>query len=156
MSDLNTLYRQDYTAWAKRMAELLKAGQFSELDIDHLLEELAGMGASEQRELENRFEILLAHLLKWQFQYRQLSERWREFKGDSWNNTIKEQRRRIERLLRKTPGLKADVKDVIQRAYQDAREDAADETGLPLDTFPATCPYSQAQILDKNFLPTAE
>jgi hypothetical protein len=156
MSELGALYEKDYTAWAHKTAELIRAGRFADLDIAHLLEELEGMGASERNELANRFEVLLAHLLKWQFQYRQLSERWREFKGDSWNNTIKEQRRRIERLLRKTPGLKSEVQGVIAHAYQDAREDAADETGLPLETFPATCPYSQAQILDKYFYPLAE
>ncbi len=57
MSNLNALYSQDYTAWAKQMADLLKAGQFAELDIAHLLEELEGMGASERNELENRFNI---------------------------------------------------------------------------------------------------
>jgi len=39
ISDLNTLYNQDYTAWAKQMADLLKAGQFAELDVAHLIAE---------------------------------------------------------------------------------------------------------------------
>ncbi len=153
MSELSELYSKDYTAWAHHTAELLKAGGFCHLDIEHLVEELEGMGASEQRELENRFEMLLAHLLKWQFQYRKLAGRWAEFEGRSWDNTIKEQRRRLERLLRKTPGLKAQVQDVIQRVYQDAREDAADETDLALNSFPAHCPYTQEQILDKTYYP---
>jgi len=156
MSNLNALYNQDYTAWAKQMADLLKAGQFSELDIAHLIEELEGMGASERNELENRFMILLAHLLKWQFQYRQLSERWQEFKGDSWRNTIIEQRARLARRLRKSPGLKATLDEVIAEIYPDAKALAAEETGLPIETFPAACHYSQQQILDKTFYPSAE
>ncbi len=156
MSELSELYSKDYTAWAHHTAELLKAGGFGQLDIEHLVEELEGMGASEQRELESRLQILLAHLLKWQFQYKQLSKRWQEFKGDSWKNTIKEQRRQLERLLRKTPGLNIQMQDAIQRVYQDAREDAADETGLALNTFPAHCPYTQAQILDKTYYPPME
>jgi hypothetical protein len=156
MNDLSTLYSQDYSAWAKQMADLLKAGQFSELDIAHLVEELEGMGASERNELENRFIILLAHLLKWQFQYRQLSERWQEFKGDSWRNTMIEQRTRLARRLRKSPGLKATLDEVIVEIYPDARGLASKETQLPINTFPAVCPYSQAQILSDDYYPPME
>ena len=34
-----------------------------------------------------------------------------------------------------------------------AREDAADDTGLPVDTFPLDCPYSLNQALERDFLP---
>jgi hypothetical protein len=156
MTELSELYSKDYTAWAKRMAGLLKAGEFSRLDIGHLLEELEGMGASEKGELENRLLILLAHLLKWQFQYRQLAERWQEFEAKSWRNTIVEQRGRLARRLRKSPGLKAALAESIADVYPDAREMAADESGLPLKTFPATCPYSPEQLLDKSFYPPME
>jgi len=88
MTHLYELYQKNYTAWAEKTAELLKAGKFSELDTEHLLEELASMGASEYNELESRLTILIAHLLKWQFQYQQLSDKWREFDGRSWRSTI--------------------------------------------------------------------
>ena len=90
MSELGTLYQTDYAAWAARHVELLRAGRYAELDIEHLLEELSDMSKSERRELESRLLILLAHLLKWEFQYPILSARWREFKGDSWRATIVE------------------------------------------------------------------
>ncbi|MEN9460347.1 MAG: hypothetical protein RIS84_367 [Pseudomonadota bacterium] len=79
MTHLHELYQKNYTEWAEKTADLLKRGQFSELDIEHLLEELASMGASEQNELESPLTILIAHLLKWQFQYQQLSDKWKEF-----------------------------------------------------------------------------
>ena len=153
MSELGTLYSKDYTAWAHRTAELLKAGRFSELDIDHLLEELESMGASERRELESRLSVLLAHLLKWGYQYQQLSKRWQEFDGRSWKNTIIHQRTQIQINFTKHPGTKQFLSDSILEAYDNARILAAEETGLPLDTFPAACPYSQAQILSKDFYP---
>jgi len=156
MNDLNTLYNQDYTAWAKCMADLLKAGQFSQLDIAHLLEELEGMGASEQRELENRLRVLLAHLLKWQYQYRQLSERWQEFDGRSWQNTLINQRDAIQVLLEKHPGIQRFLADAIVEAYKYAKRLAAKETKLPIETFPEFCPYSQAQILSDDFYPPME
>lgn len=64
MTKLHELYQNNYTAWSEKTAELLKAGRFSELDIEHLLEELASMGASEHNELENCLTVLIAHLLK--------------------------------------------------------------------------------------------
>lgn len=154
MTALSQLYTEDYSAWAQRMAELLQARRFEELDIDHLVEELSDMGVSEQRELENRLKVLLVHLLKWQFQYRQLSERWREFKGDSWRNTIVNQRTELAILLRKHPGMKRFLPDAMEEAYQDAREIAAAETGLAEATFPAQCPYTHDQIFDKTFYPS--
>jgi hypothetical protein len=156
MNALSELHDKDYTAWAKHMAELLKARKFEELDIEHLLEELEGMGASEQRELESRLRVLLSHLLKWQFQYRKLAERWKEFKGDSWRNTIKTQRSEIQFLLERHPGIRQFLTDSITDAYRYARRLAVDETDLPLKTFPPACPYSQEQILDKGFYPAEE
>jgi hypothetical protein len=153
MTDLDTLYKIDYSAWAERHVQLLRAGRYSELDVEHLLEELSDMGKSEQRELENRLTILLAHLLKWDYQYRTLPERWREFKGDSWRTTIIEQRNRLEKLLTQAPGLKARLPATIGEAYADAVGLASDESGLPSSTFPDQCPYSAEQLFDKNFYP---
>ena len=67
MTELSRLYQSDYAEWARRNADLLRAGDFAALDIPHLLEELDDMGKSEQRELENRLTILLAHLLNWEY-----------------------------------------------------------------------------------------
>jgi hypothetical protein len=38
-------------------------------------------------------------------------------------------------------------------AYRPAREDAADETDLPLTDFPEACPWTVAQVLDEDFWP---
>ncbi len=156
MTELNALYAQNYTAWTQRTAELLKAGRFAELDIEHLLEELSDMGLSEQRALESRLRVLLSHLLKWQFQFRQLSERWQEFKGDSWRNTIIHQRTELKIHLRKHPGMKRFLAQAIVEAYQDARELAAKETQLPMATFPDICPYTHEQIFDDDYYPPQE
>jgi hypothetical protein len=153
MTKLSTLYETDYATWAKRNAELLRRGHFAELDVEHLLQELGDMSKSERRELESRLLILLAHLLKWQYQYQRLSERWREFDGRSWRATITEQRKQLSVLFRQAPGLKAGLADALAAAYADAIELAADETGLPLSTFPASCPYSAEQMLEKTFFP---
>lgn len=153
MTDLSTLYDTDYAQWAQCNAELLRAGRFEELDIAHLLEELSDMSKSERHELESRLLVLIAHLLKWEYQYQTLAERWREFKGDSWRATIVEQRKRLALRLRKSPGLKSVLDEVIMATYPDAIELASDESGLSLSTFPTECPYSAEQLLDKTFYP---
>jgi hypothetical protein len=117
------------------------------------LEELSDMSKSDRRELHSRFLILIAHLLKWQFQYQTLSERWREFKGDSWRSTIIEQRQQISVLLRKSPGLTSVLEETSMDAYADAVEIAHKETRLARTTFPRTCPYSIKQLLDDGFYP---
>ncbi|MBK1641978.1 hypothetical protein CKO12_08860 [Chromatium okenii] len=154
MTELSTLYQTDYSAWATRNAELLRAGRYAELDVEHLLAELSDMGKSEQHELENRLTILLAHLLKWEYQLTTLSARWREYKGDSWRATIIEQRNRLNTRLKKSPALNSLLAVTIIEAYAEAMQLASDETQLPIATFPPVCPYSIAQLLDKNYYPS--
>lgn len=64
---MKTTYENDVIAWAYEQAHLLRTGQFSCLDISHIAEEIEDVGKSEQRELASRMAVLLAHLLKWQF-----------------------------------------------------------------------------------------
>lgn len=154
MSNLSTLYETDYAAWARLQRELLRAGRYSELDVERLLEELSDMGKSERRELESRLLILIAHLLNWQYQQQTLSERWREFDGRSWRVTIVEQRKQIALLLRKAPGLTAVVADAITAIYPDAVDLAVKETGLAAETFPLGCPYPFGDILADDYYPT--
>jgi hypothetical protein len=156
MSLLRNLYDQDYSAWAAQTAELLRQGRFAELDVEHLVEELGDMAQTQRHELVSRLRILLAHLLKWQFQYRQLSERWAEFEGKSWRNTLIEQRLALRYLLEENPGLKGYLPAAVAKAYPQALELAARESELPTETFPAACPYSEPQILDPDFLPPTE
>jgi hypothetical protein len=156
MNELSALYDRNYTEWAKRNAELLQARRFSEVDIEHLIEELGDMSKSDQRELENRLRVLLSHLLKWQYQYRKLEERWKEFDGKSWRNTIIQQRGQIHANFSLRPSLKHFFGETISAAYPVAVLLASDETGLPTATFPKTCPYSEQQILDKQFYPEPE
>jgi len=153
MTDLARLYDTDYSQWAQRNAELLRARRFEELDIRHLLEELSDMSKSDRRELHSRLLILLAHLLKWEFQYHTLAERWREFKGDSWRATIIEQREQLADLFSQSPGLKAAIEDSIATAYPAAVRLAHKETRLPIKVFPESCPYSREQIFADAFYP---
>lgn len=138
-------YDQDFYAWLLMSAQLLRERRFPELDVENLAEELEGMARSDRRQLVNRFAVLLAHLLKWQFEP--------ERRSKSWKGTIKEQRKRIELLLKDSPSLKYDIDDKIHDAYELAIIMASNETGLNEQIFPQTCEYSFKEILDNKFFP---
>ena len=140
-----TPYETDALAWAKEQATFLQSGDFESLDIGNLYEELIDMGASYHLELEHRASLLIAHLLKWQYQP--------ERRGRSWELTLKEQRKQIARRLKKTPSLKADLNDPewFEGVYGDAIVKAMRETGL--DCFPEVCPWTLEDILMEGWLP---
>lgn len=133
-----TNYETDFYLWTQQQAALLRQGQFSELDTAHLIDEIEDMGGSKERELESRLGVLLAHLLKWEFQP--------ERRGNSWRLTIKEQRRRIDRLLKKNPGLKSLFPETVTDAYGDARLMAAREMDCDDSLFLLECPFSIEEI----------
>lgn len=144
-SPVTALYEQDFWLWTQTMAEALKSGNFSQLDLENLAEEVESLGRSDRRELQSRLTVLLMHLLKWQFQP--------EMRSGSWKGTLREQRRRIRAVLKDSPSLRSFLVDSVDDAYENAREQAADETGLAIAIFPASCPYAIEAILDGEFLP---
>jgi hypothetical protein len=149
--DLKLEYEHDLHQWIQEHIRLLQTGRFQEIDAEHLIEELQDMAGRDREELISHLVILMTHLLKWQFQ--QLHERWREFEGKSWQNSIIEQRYRIQRQLKKKPSLKAYFAAAMTEAYLDAVDLAIKETFLPASTFPTQCPYRSDQLLEDNFYP---
>ncbi len=156
MNTLELEYEKDFHNWIEQHIALLKTNQVYALDTEHLIEELEEMGKSNIRELESRFIILIAHLLKWQFQLSTLTNQWQEFEGKSWRKTIIEQRLQLVDLLVEMPSLKKKLTDVIIKTYPKAIIFTVDEAGLPKETFPQTCPYTIEQLLDKNFYPDSQ
>jgi len=145
---MGTSYDADIVTWSEEQAALLREGKLSEIDIAHIAEEIEDVGKSERRELASRMALLLAHLLKWQYQP--------ERRGSSWQRTIRDQRRAIARRVRRTPGLRTSFADPDwwEDAWADAIAKAIEETGL--DHFPEDCPWSTEQILSTEFYPSTE
>ena len=139
-------YETDLYAWALYNAQLLREGRLSEIDVEHLVEELEDMGKGDRQELESRLAVLIGHLLKWAYQS--------DYRSNSWRSSINEQRMRITRKIRKNPNLKPYLPAAIVDAYSDAVTLASDDTGFPTSTFPKICPYSQEQLLARDFFPT--
>ena len=140
-----SLYDQDLSAWAAHNANLLRKGQFKDLDIEHLIEELDDMGKSEFRAFESHIQNLLMHLLKWQMQPL--------MRSGSWRGTIDNARHAMVKLLRDNPSFKSRLQQTIAEEYPYARKSASYETGLALSAFSASCTYSSDQLLDEEWFP---
>lgn len=140
------LYDEDFVAWIERQAALLRSGTLTALDRANLAEELEDMGKAKRQELRNRLEVLLTHLLKYQFQP--------AMRTGSWLGTIGEQRHRIEDVVEESSSLRPLLAESLEDAkiYKRAVQKAALETGLPASTFPPANPYG-GQALDGRFWP---
>ena len=142
-----SLHATDFYGWCVEQAALARAGRVRALDLANLAEELEVLGAEQEHALESSLRVLLMHLLKWQHQPRRRSR--------SWQLTILRERLNVAKRLRRNPGLKPKLPELFAEAYGDARKEATIETGLPPETFPASCAYTLAQTMDEHFLPEA-
>ena len=106
------------------------------------------VGGSHVRSLESRLVIVIVHLLKWRYQPVR--------RGSSWRRTILEQRRRVGMILTRSPSLRPYPSEHLAHLYELARRAAAKQTGLPLSTFPATCPFTVEEVFDPAFFPKAK
>ena len=98
------------------------------------------MGKSNERELKSRLSVLILHMLKWRYQ--------KNMRSNSWKKTIEVQRERALKNLKKHPGLKNKLYEILPHAYKIAVKEAEKETGLK--NFPSKCPFSLNQILDQG------
>jgi phenylpyruvate tautomerase PptA (4-oxalocrotonate tautomerase family) len=138
-----TRYADDVYTWVQEQVALLRAGQVDALDLDNIAEELSDVGSEQYDKLESAIEVLLAHMLKWDHQP--------ERRSRSWSLTIAEQRVRIDKQLRRNPGLKSRIVEAITDGYRLGRLRAAREMKRSPNTFPEECPYTWDDILNRPF-----
>jgi hypothetical protein len=141
-------YDTDFYAWTQAQAAAIRAKEVAALDIEHLAEEVEDLGRAVRKSLGSQLERLLLHLLKWQYDPATDPRRL-------WRVTIRHARREIADDLAENRTLHGYPAERLATAYRHAREDAADETSLPLATFPEVCPWPLAQVLDADFWPEA-
>jgi hypothetical protein len=137
-STLSDLYEADETAWLDAMSDLIRSGRRDELDYAHLAEYLTDMAKRDRRAVMSRLVVLLVHVLKWEHQTRR--------RTGGWKATIFSQRHRL-RNWADGGVLRAHAEAVLPTAYAQAVVEAAAETGLSPEAFPATCPYTLDQLL---------
>jgi len=148
MSTNAALYDQDFYTWCLTTAALIREEEWYDLDREALAEEIESLAKRDRRALRRRLQLVLMHLLKWRYQPLERS--------GSWRRTIRTQRTAIQEILADSPSLRPTMTTILTQRYPHAREDASDETGLPLATFPEPCPWTPEQVLDADFWPEGE
>lgn len=141
-------YDSDFCLWAEQQAALLRAGKFKALDVDNLIREVESMLKSERRAVETDLVIIFKTLLKYEFQP--------EERNGAWRSVIREHRRRLGGYLEDSPSLVEKIAAQYDACYRSARFQAADETGLRVDTFPEEPHVDLSQALDDAFWPESE
>ncbi|PZV19481.1 MAG: DUF29 domain-containing protein [Pseudanabaena sp.] len=111
----STLYDRDLNLWLQEAIAKLKVGDFQNLDVENLIEELEGLAGRDRRELESRLTRLIEHILK--RCYVNLPECYR-----GWELTIIGQRNEIKKIVKQSPSLKSHIISVFDELFNDALE----------------------------------
>ena len=131
-------YRDDYAAWVEHQLGLLRQRRFDELDVENLIDEVEDLGKSEFRAFVSAIEIVIVHMLRWDYQP--------ERRGDSWRESIAEHRKRIEFEIADSPSYRGRIDEAMERAFGTARPKAARQMRRPARLMPKSNPYDWTAI----------
>ena len=140
----STLYDRDLNLWLEDAITKLKAGDLVNLDVENLIEELAGLAGRDRREMESRLTRLIEHVLK--RCYVNLPQCYR-----GWELTIIEQRNEIKKIIKQSPSLKRHIISIFDELFNDALEIV--QTEYENATFPRTWQFTYEidLLLTTNF-----
>ena len=142
------LYEKDYYLWIEKTISLLENHQFSDLDLDNLIEEISDMGKSQRQSLKSYLTRLLEHLLKLVYWESEL-----EYNQRGWKNEIRNFRLRIQQIIEDSPSLKPYLSESLSSCYQNARKLFLDLSGMAenLVSLAPICTIEQA--LNEDWFP---
>lgn len=144
---MTVLYEQDYVAWLDATLHQLQQRDISQLDWEHLTEEIEALGREQRHKVESYLLRLLIYLLLYEYW---ISER--SWSGNGWKKEIDNFRLELDLLL-ESKVLYNYVSTILEKDYQKARKSAIRKSQLLPDLFPLTCPYTLEQVLDPDWLP---
>lgn len=132
-------YEEDFCAWAKDQADLLRAGDVDLIDSEQLAEELDTMSGRERASLSSHLRNVMVHMLKMQFQP--------ERRSRNWLLSIRNGRYGAGYIVGASPSLRGQLPDIIEKEYPRAREAAALQMRRRVRDLPPDPPFTQAQVL---------
>jgi hypothetical protein len=143
-----SLYDADYQLWLDQTVAQLKAHNFSDLDLENLIEEIESLGRSDKRAISSYLMRLCEHFLKLQYWE---SEREMCFRG--WDLEITNFRLQIQAILEDSPSLKNYLNDNFVSAYGNARKLFLKASKLDSQEIPQEPEFTLEQALDEDWLP---
>jgi hypothetical protein len=142
------LYDTDYQIWLEQTIAQLQTQDFSDIDLENLIEELKSLGKTDKRAICSDLMGLWEHLLKVKYWQQE-----REICIRGWTVEIRNFRLQIQLILKDSPSLKNYLQENFIQEYQNGRKLFLDATGLKSDIIPADPCFSLEQVLDENWLP---
>ncbi len=112
---VKNLYDQDFALWIEETVKQLKSGDFSQVDLENLIEEVESLGKSQRKAVDRFLTRLLEHLLK--RCYVKLPECHR-----GWEIEIRNFRKELKKELKYSPSLKKFMLEILEESYQEALE----------------------------------
>jgi Domain of unknown function DUF29 len=143
-----TLYEQDYYLWLEKTISLLENRQFSELDLNNLIEEIRSMGIKEKHTLTGLLTRIIEHLLK--LAYWELE---RPYNANHGQGEITVFRIDLLKVLNDNPSLKSYLEDSFDKCYQSALRILARRMGVRIAALPTEKIFTLAQALDEDWFP---
>jgi Domain of unknown function DUF29 len=140
---LKALYDTDFVEWADHTAALLREGRLSEVDMEHLIEEVEGLGSSERSAVTSQLVRMLMHLIEQRVQP--------ERSGNGWRTSIIDAQTRILVRLKSAPSLRRYAGEDLEDAWTLATRQAIVQTELPRNRhseIPKHCPYTLDELLE--------
>ncbi|MGB5596163.1 MAG: DUF29 domain-containing protein [Crocosphaera sp.] len=144
LAKIKTLYDQDFALWIEETVKQLKSGDFSEVDLENLIEEVESLGKSQRKAVRSYLLRLLEHLLK--RRYVMMFDCYR-----GWEIEIRNFRQRLKLELEDSPSLKNYIREILPKSYKIALENVSDS--YPDADFPDVYPFSEDidELLNKKF-----
>jgi hypothetical protein len=145
-------YDRDFVGWTQQQAELLRREVTlrpgTDLDFENLAEEIESLGKRDRRALTNNVARIAEHLLK--VQYSPAKD-----PRPGWENSVDVHRSKARKILADSPGLGSDLRDTLDKSYDDGRRRAARALRGEVDpkVLPERCPYTVDQMLDQDWWP---
>ena len=120
---MKNLYEQDFCLWVEKQANLIRKGQFEQLDLENLLEEIEDMARRYKDALASHLVVLMPHVIKWNIQP--------QYRSKSWRNSINESRRQIEAIQEHSPSLNENfIHEIWKKCLKRSIQKAEDEIDL--------------------------
>ncbi|WNC29147.1 DUF29 domain-containing protein [Thermosynechococcus sp. PKX82] len=142
------LYETDYYLWLKETVAHLKAGNFDNLDVENLIEEIESLGRSEKCALFSYLLRLCEHLLKLKYW-----ETERQYCYRGWLLEISHFRLEIALILQDSLSLQPFAKAAFLDSYQKSRKNMLKAIGLSPDVIPEVPDFTMEEALDEEWLP---
>ncbi len=142
------LYDTDYQLWLEQTIAQLQTQDFSDIDLENLIEEIKSLGKRDKRAICSYLMRLCEHLLKVKYW-----EQERESCIRGWTLEIRNFRLQIQLILKDSPSLKNYLQENFIHEYQNGRKLFLDATGFNSGIIPEDPCFSLEQVLDENWLP---